>query len=88
MADRLERAESIVASATRLVSLLKLNAPAIVIENERWILATRVLAFPAEAEQIAMREEVRDSLYRDEQEHLVKTGFYKDIDEIAGGSHG
>jgi hypothetical protein len=75
----LERAEWIKRSADRLARLVALNAPAIIIENERHILAKRVISFPAQEEEIQARESSANSTQAAEQAHLMATGYYDDV---------
>lgn len=76
--DNISRAKSIADSANRLVRLLERGAPSIIIESERWILARRVIGFPAPESEVAFREETEELTRKAEYDHLMKTGYFAD----------
>jgi hypothetical protein len=83
---KLERAQQIKLSVDRLVRLLSLNAPAIVIENERHLMAKRVADFPADEEQVSARESIAASIKDDEMKFLFANGYFDEADKAAGAA--
>lgn len=75
-----EYAEDIKASADRLVSLCKLQAPEIIIEGERRLLFKRLINFPVYRTAQAKREQLDIAVSQKEQDYLLEHGYYNDID--------
>lgn len=75
--SRRERAEWILASARRLVKFCAMENPIeIIIEQERHLLLSKLIRFPADADAIEACERVKNSVWQDEQDFLHKHGFY------------
>jgi hypothetical protein len=81
---RQEVTASILRSAARMAKLLKVDAPGLVIEMERSLLANRIAAFPVEAEHQLAAQQTSASIKATEQEHLLKTGYYDNLEDILG----
>ena len=75
----LEHADRIATRASRLLRLVQLKAPSIVIESERQLVLDAALDFPVDEEARESWRESRALLHNDEQQHLMKTGYYDDI---------
>jgi hypothetical protein len=61
-----------------LFRLCKLNAPAIVIEQSRQLVAKSLIVFPIDAEGAAAVERVNSEIQQREQEFLLAHGYYDD----------
>ena len=77
---RLERAQTLVRQAHRLHRLIELRAPEFIIESARMSVAKTVIRFPVSEEQVHLHEQIDADMWIAEQEHLHKTGYYKDIE--------
>jgi hypothetical protein len=77
----LDRVEQLQRRTNTLVNLVKLQAPALVIENSLHLVAKTIISIPRNEEAILMRESVDDSIKKDESDWLNKTGFYADIEK-------
>ncbi len=78
-ATALELADRIATRASRLLRLVQLKAPSIVIEAERKLVLDAALDFPVDEEARESWRESKLMLQHDEQQHLMKTGYYDDI---------
>lgn len=86
-ATALERADRIATRANRLLKLVQLKAPGIVIESARQLVLEAALDFPVNEEAREAWRESKVMLQNDEQQHLMKTGYYDDVlKQLDGGT--
>jgi hypothetical protein len=78
----LAAAKGIARCADRLVHLLELKAPAIVLEQERQLIQQYWMKLPVDTESQQAYIDMRDELWRNEQEHLHKTSFYDEFKDM------
>ena len=73
------RAERMATRANRLYRLVKLNAPAIIIENARRLMFDSLMHFPIDEAAAKSADNVKQSIQETEQKFLLEHGYYDDV---------
>ena len=77
--NRLEIASAIKRSADWLEKFIRINAPELVIENERQIMFKRMITFPVNEKAQDEAQSIALEIINEEDEWLNKTGYYRNI---------
>ena len=78
--NRLEKAMKIKESSIRLESLVKYEAPEMIIEKERQLLFKKLMKFPIDLEGLKSADNIDEEMYKEREDFLSEKGFYKDFD--------
>lgn len=78
------RADRMATRATRLHRLIKLKAPAIIIEQARRLVFDSLMHFPIDDEAAKSADRVKRDLDAHEQKFLQEHGYYDDLENPHG----
>jgi DNA-directed RNA polymerase beta' subunit len=80
-------AQSIVNSAARMIRFIELDAPPLIIENERVLMMKHVMNMPVETEFQLQAQKIRAEIESEESKFLVDHGYDDEILKFDSSNH-